>query len=189
MLQHPQHPLFPRPCSYLAFGTSANAEFVQNLLLGLWECAPALFEEHSRGSLNWIKLSSDQLYSLIWGQRKFHPYSFERVSSCLHPHDSYISGSLQLWQCFSHPLIVCCTQKESFTYWSAGALKCCHNMMYPGGTLQYEGHSWGGCRHPKSLFFNLCRSDGIDKLHYFLISHINIQSKYKRQQPLWPNSY
>ncbi len=81
------------------------------------------------------------------------------------------------------------TQKESFTYWSAGALKCCHNMMYPGGTLQYEGHSWGGCRHPKSLFFNLCRSDGIDKLHYFFISHINIHSKYKRQQPLWPNSY
>ncbi len=106
-------------------------------MAGIWIRSPALFEEHSRGSLNWIKLSSEQLYSLIWGQRKFHPYSFERVSSCLHPHDSYISGSLQLWQCFSHPLIICLNTKRVLG-------------------------------HPKSLFFNLCRSDGIDKLHYFL---------------------
>lgn len=28
----------PAKGSYLAFGTSANAEFVQNLLLGLWGC-------------------------------------------------------------------------------------------------------------------------------------------------------
>lgn len=43
----------------------------------------------------------------------FHPYSFGHVSSCLHPHDGYISGSLQLWQCFSHPLIFLFAHKKS----------------------------------------------------------------------------
>lgn len=119
----------PAKGSYLAFGTSKHmqefgnktecwicTEFVVRTL-GKWQgfgSVPLHYLRSIQGG-RWTGLNSRVSNNTVSFEVReglmFHPYSFGHVSSCLHPHVC-ISGPLQLWQCFSHPLIICLHTKR-----------------------------------------------------------------------------
>lgn len=186
----PLYPQMPPPAkgSFLAFGTSKHmhefgietecwicTEFVVRTL-GKWQgfgsafkCSPALFEENSRGSLTWIKLSSKQLNSFIWGQRKVScfirtflgvlaPTSIPMMA-IYEGHGSAGNVFLILWL-FVYTkrviyLLIC---------WGLEVLSRHEDVSQQNAPIWRTFRRRGGASI-LNRFYNLCRSADIDEVH------------------------